>query len=262
MHPAISINTLCLGTGSLRDHVDHVARLGAGAISPTLEQVQEYGLGQAAKLTRDAGLTVATLTHRAFAFATSAEAQSARERLDGSLAIAEAISAQSITMTTGCRGGLTWAQAAERFASEIAPCARRAREAGVALTLEPTSHLYADVSIVHRLNDTVRLARDAGISVGIDLFACWFDADIEDAIAAAGQLCALVQVSDYVYGDRCLPCRAVPGDGAIPLARLIPLIAQSGYKGYYDLEIIGPRLATKHLQPDLQRAAAAIGAML
>jgi sugar phosphate isomerase/epimerase len=112
------------------------------------------------------------------------------------------------------------------------------------------------------LSDTVRLARMAGISVMLDTFACWFDSDIESAIAEAGPLTALVQVSDYVYGDRGLPCRAVPGDGDSGLDRMIRSIAATGFNGYYDLEVIGPRLAAEGAEAGLCRAADFIGGLL
>lgn len=254
MHPAISINTLCFGLGPLDEHVARTAALGAAAIGLTLEEVAAFGAPAAYRLLRDTGLAVSTLTHRAFAFATPEEGVAGRARLNATIAMAEAIGATTITMTTGGRGSLRWAEATARFAEEIAPCAARAREAGVKLSLEPTSHLYADASIAHRLFDTLTLATRAGIGVGIDLFACWVDADIEDAIVAAGPHTALVQVSDYVFGDRGLPCRAVPGDGAVPLDRLIPLILQNGYRGYFDLEVIGPRLETEGPEAGLGRA--------
>ena len=228
MHPAISINTLSLAPASLAEQVDTVARIGARAISPGIEQVRETGIERSACLIRDAGLQVATLTHRAFGFATAADVADARERLAGTIEVASAIGAQTVIMTTGGRGALTWAQAAGAFAEAYAPCAALAEQAGVRVGIEPTSHLYADSSIVHRLADTTAVARMAGVSVIIDTFACWFDSDIEEAIADAGPLLALIQVSDYVYGDRGLPCRAVPGDGAIPFERLVPAIMATG----------------------------------
>jgi sugar phosphate isomerase/epimerase len=161
-------------------------------------------------------------------------------------------------MTSGPRGDLSWKEAAARFSDEIAPCVELARKAGISLGLEPTSHLYADVSIAHRLADAVALARDAGINVGLDLFPCWVDSDIEDAIATAGPLCAFVQVSDYVLGDRGLPCRAVPGDGAVPLDRLVCLILATGYRGPFDIEVIGPRLLAEGREAALRRAMARV----
>jgi sugar phosphate isomerase/epimerase len=262
MHLAISINTLCLKPAPLGDLLDTVARIGARGISPDLEQVKEAGARKSATFFRDAGLEVATLTHRSFDFATPERTAAGRERLKDTIAIAAEIGAQSIIMTTGGRGTLCWAEAAERFAEAMAPCAEAARSAGIPLGIEPTSHLYSDVSIAHRLADTVALARKAGIGVMIDIFACWFDSDIESAIADAGATSPLIQVSDYVYGDRALPCRAVPGDGAVPFDRLVSAIARSGFDGWFDLEIIGPRLQAEGQEAGLRRAAENMGDLL
>jgi sugar phosphate isomerase/epimerase len=262
VHHAISINTLSLGPGSLDRHGDTAARLGARAISPTIDEVIAFGPAEAARFLRDAGLSVATLTHRAFGYATPAEGVEAVERLCRTIAVARTIGAGSITMTTGARGNLSWSDAVGRFIEMIAPCAGRAHDAGVALAIEPTSHLYADASIAHRLSDTVTIARQAGIALGIDIFACWFDSDIEKAISAAAPIAALVQVSDYVAGDRGLPCRAVPGDGTVPLERLLPAIVAAGCKGPFDLEIIGPRLDAEGHEPGLRRAARHVGTIL
>jgi sugar phosphate isomerase/epimerase len=185
MHRAISINTLCLAPAALGAQVDTLARLGARAVSPDLDQVLAFAVTKTARAIRDAGLAVATLTHRAFAFATRDDARAGRERLLRTIGVASEIGAESIIMTTGGRGPLIWTQAAERFAEAMAPCAEAARAAGIRLGIEPTSHLYADVSIAHRLADTVALARGAGIAVMIDLFACWADADSDRRCRAA-----------------------------------------------------------------------------
>lgn len=231
-------------------------------MTPDIGQMEDISASQAARLLGDAGLQAAALTHRAFGFDDTAETQAARERLERSIDFAQAIGAATIVMTTGGRGSLNWGDAAKNFAEAIAPCAEFARKAGVQLGIEPTSHLYADASIAHRLSDCVTLARLADISVVVDLFACWTDSDIEAAIASAAPHTALVQVSDYVYGDRALPCRAVPGDGAIPLDRLLPAIVSAGFHGAFDLEIIGPRLQAEGVDTGLRRAADTIGAIL
>jgi sugar phosphate isomerase/epimerase len=262
MHPSISINTLCFAPAPLAEQIETVARLGARGISPDLEQVTTCGVSETTRAIRDAGLAVATLTHRAFGFATPAETEAAQERLMRTIGIAGEIGAGTVIMTTGGRGALSWPEAAERFAEAMAPCAEAACAADIRLGIEPTSHLYADVSIAHRLADAVTLARKAGIGVIPDLFACWVDADIEQAIADAGPLLALTQVADQVYGDRGLPCRAVPGDGAVPFDRLIPAICRTGFAGWFDLEVIGPRLQAEGEEAGLRRAAETIGKLL
>ncbi len=260
MHPNLSINVLSLLPAAFDQQVEVAARLGARAITPDIALLEDVIATQAARLIGDAGLQAAALTHRAFGFADAAQAAS--ERLARSIEYAAAIGANTIVMTTGGRGALNWGDVAKRFAEAIAPNAALARQAGIKLGIEPTSHLYADVSIAHRLSDCTALARLSDISVVIDLFACWTDADIDAAIAAAAPHTALVQVSDYVYGDRSLPCRAIPGDGAIPLDRLIPAIVSAGFTGMFDLEIIGPRLQTEGIEIGLKRAATTMGALL
>ena len=68
-------------------------------------------------------------------------------------------------------------------------------------------------------------------------------------------LAGLVQVSDYVLGDRTTPCRAVPGDGAMPLERLLGDVQDAGYRGLFDLELVGPRIEAEGARAASRRAA-------
>ncbi|BBX15657.1 xylose isomerase [Mycolicibacterium duvalii] len=155
---------------------------------------------------------------------------------------AAAAGARVVYMLTGGRGDLTWEQAAARFCEAVAPCVEHAQRAGVALAIENASSLYADIHIAHTLADTVALAEQAGVGVCIDLFHCWAEADLAALFARAMPRTEMIQLSDYVLGDRALPARAVPGDGAIPLEALIAQAVSLGYRHGFDLELIGPRI--------------------
>lgn len=172
------------------------------------------------------------------------------------------LGAPSIYLITGGRGSLSWEQAASRFAELIAPCRDAARAAGVSLLVENASALNVDIHIAHTLPDTVRLARIAGIGVCIDLHACWMEAALEENLARAMPLAGLVQVSDYVPGDRTAPCRAVPGDGAIPLERIIGEVLELGYAGLFDLELVGPRIDDEGAASACGRAAQNLSELL
>jgi sugar phosphate isomerase/epimerase len=121
---------------------------------------------------------------------------------------------------------------------------------------------YADLHIAHSLRDTVTLAEMAGIGVCIDLFSCWTEADLGNTIRRAIPACGLVQVSDYVCGDRALPARAVPGDGDMPLQRLLGWILDAGYQGVFDLELLGPRIDNEGHLAATGRAANAVAELL
>src|SRR5262249_1474058 len=174
----------------------------------------------------------------------------------------EALGARTVYTTSGARGKLTWEETAQRFCSAVAPCAAEARRIGVDLLVEPAPALYAEFYFTHTLRDAVQLAEKPGVGVCIDIFACWTEAQLRESIERAMERCHLVQVADYVLGDRGFPCRAVPGDGAIPLERIIGWILEAGYRGAFDLELIGPRIDEEGHRAAVQRSADRLGELL
>jgi len=170
--------------------------------------------------------------------------------------------ARVVYMLTGGRGDLTWEEAAARFSDAVQPCLDDAKAAGVALAIENASGLYADIHIAHTLRDTVELAEMAGLGVCIDLFHCWTEAHLSELLDRALPRTELIQLSDYVLGDRALPARAVPGDGVIPLEPLVAQALTGGYRHGFDLELIGPRIDREGPLHAAQRACAAVSAML
>ncbi|WP_159977424.1 MULTISPECIES: sugar phosphate isomerase/epimerase [unclassified Novosphingobium] len=186
----------------------------------------------------------------------------AAEGLMRAIDIAADLGAPSIYLLTGGRGSLSWGQAATRFAHLIAPCRDAAGAAGIALLVENASPFNADIHMAHTLPDAARLAAIAGIGVCIDLHACWTEGALHENLAAAMPLTGLVQVSDYVLGDRSAPCRAVPGDGAIPLEAILRVVLELGYKGLFDLELVGPRIDAEGARTACTRAAQVLSDLL
>jgi sugar phosphate isomerase/epimerase len=112
------------------------------------------------------------------------------------------------------------------------------------------------MSITHTLHDAIAVAERAGIGVCIDLFSCWTESGLRENLRRAMPDCALVQVSDYTFGDRSLPCRTVPGDGGMPLERLIGWVVEAGYRGSWEFELIGPRIEKEGVAKATARSAA------
>ncbi|BBX47170.1 sugar phosphate isomerase/epimerase [Mycobacterium cookii] len=170
--------------------------------------------------------------------------------------------AGTVYMLTGGRGDRSWRQAAERFCEMIAPCRQRAADAGVALAIENASSLYADLHIAHTLRDTITLAEMTGLDICIDIFHCWAEGELDVLLQQALPRTRLIQLSDYVLGDRALPGRAVPGDGAIPIEAIIRQALAGGYAHGFDLELIGPRIDEEGHLESARRACEVVGSML
>jgi sugar phosphate isomerase/epimerase len=122
--------------------------------------------------------------------------------------------------------------------------------------------LYADIHLAHTLRDAITLAEMAGVGICIDVFHCWTEPDFEGLVRRALPRTELIQLSDYVLGDRALPARAVPGDGAIPLEAFLAQSLAGGYSHGFDLELIGPRIEEEGRFESARRACAVVGEML
>ncbi|MDY6998040.1 MAG: TIM barrel protein [Actinomycetota bacterium] len=175
---------------------------------------------------------------------------------------AAGVDARVVYMLTGGRGASSWEEAAARFCDGVAPCIAEAKHAGLALAIENASGLYADLHIAHSLRDTIELADMAGVGICVDLFHCWTEAHLPALLDRAMPRMEMLQVSDYVLGDRALPARAVPGDGAVPLEALLGQVLGSGYCHGIDLELIGPRIEREGRLPAAVRACDTVSAML
>jgi len=266
MHPRVSVNSICFLDHDLQQQAGFWRCLDAHRVSLVGPHLDSEGIDAAKQALATGHYAVETIVHP---FAPGAPLnpdkstwELPRARLSAQIAVARELGARSIYMTTGGHGGLTWEQAAEVFAKAVAPCTEQARSEGIALMIENAPPQYADLHIAHTLRDTLALAELAAIGVCIDLFSCWTEAGLQGTINRAVQRCHLVQVSDYVCGDRALPARAVPGDGDMPLQRLLKWILGAGYQGVFDLELIGPRIDGEGRLAATQRAAMAIGRQL
>jgi sugar phosphate isomerase/epimerase len=192
----------------------------------------------------------------------STDPPAAQDALCAVIDAAASVGARTVYLLTGGRGDLTWEQAADQFCVMVTPCVEHANRGGVALAIENASSLYADIHIAHTLRDTITLAEMGGLGICIDLFHCWAEGDFEAMVQRALPRTALIQLSDYVLGDRALPGRAVPGDGTIPIEAFVAQALEGGYEHGFDLELIGPRIEKEGCFESARRACDFVGAML
>jgi sugar phosphate isomerase/epimerase len=92
--------------------------------------------------------------------------------------------------------------------------------------------------------------------------ACWAERGLAETIAGSRDVIRLVQVSDFAIGTLSTPNRLVPGDGDIPLERILGQVLASGYTGVFDLELIGPKIDAEGYASAVPRAVDALGSML
>ncbi|MEZ0066818.1 sugar phosphate isomerase/epimerase [Streptacidiphilus sp. MAP12-20] len=237
----LALNTATTKNWTLADAVAGCVEAGIAGIGLWRDRVAETGLDQAARLVRDAGLTVTSLCRGGFFAAPDAIEDNRR-------AVDEAAALGTDTLVLVCGGlpdGSRDLPAARRTVAEgIAALAPYAEAHGVRLAIEPLHPMFcADRAVVSTLGQALDLAEQAGHGTGVvvDTYHVWWDPELETQIARAGAagLIHAFQVCDWLLP---LPADALlgrghVGDGSIDIPRIAALVAEAGYQGWTEVEI-------------------------
>ncbi|HET9727783.1 MAG TPA: sugar phosphate isomerase/epimerase [Acidimicrobiia bacterium] len=185
-----------------------------------------------------------------------------RERVVQSIECAATLAVPLIVFTTGPFAPLRWTEAADAFEAALAPVLAEARRRNIAFAIEHTNSLRVDVGFVHTLRDALDLADRLDVGVCLEMNACWAERDLDDTIRRGVDRVSLVQVSDFKVGTIASSQRLVPGDGDIPLRRLLETLLAAGYRGVFELELIGDAIKQEGYDAAVPRAIAALRALL
>jgi sugar phosphate isomerase/epimerase len=255
MHPRISVSAISTTAWDLDTDLAFYARAGIDQVGVSLHKLERHGLERGAREIAATGLRVTNLLARGpFTLSEPAGWDAQRRRTLAGLDAAVTMRAECMVLTTGPAGPLSWEDAAGALATVLAPVVAESRRRGLPVALEHTNSLRPDVGFLHTLRDTMDVARQLGLGVCMEVNACWGERGLEQTIAGGVDLLRLVQVSDYVIGTLRTPDRAVPGDGDIPLARIIGLLVESDYDGVFDIELVGPRIDEEGYERAVPRA--------
>ncbi|MGW2953843.1 sugar phosphate isomerase/epimerase family protein [Streptomyces eurythermus] len=248
-----SVNQMTVKQLSLPELVDACVRLGITNVGLWREPVQAYGVEAAARLVRDAGLTVTTLCRGGFLTATDPVER--MEALgDNHAAIEEAAALGTDTLVL-VSGGLPLFSkdlrgARERIADALAVLAPYAAERGVRLAIEPLHPMYAaDRCVVSTLAQALDLAERFPadqVGVAVDTYHVWWDDQAPAGIARAGAAGRIhtFQLADWItpLPEGVLNGRGQIGDGAIDMREWKGYVEAAGYTGPIEVELFNEEL--------------------
>jgi len=263
MHPRVSVSAISTFTWDLPTDLAFYARAGITNVGISVAKLERHGWDDGAARVVDAGLRVTNLIGLGpFDLAASDRWGAQQERLVRALAVAARIGAECLVFTTGPAGPLPWDEAADALADAMAPVLAEAVAVGVPFAIEHTNSLRVDVGFVHTLTDAIDLARRLGTGVCMEINACWAERGLADTVRDGVDVLRLVQVSDYAVGTLSTPNRLVPGDGDVPLPRIVGDVLAAGYPGCFDLELIGPAIDEEGYETAVPRAVARLTELL
>ncbi|MGC9376288.1 sugar phosphate isomerase/epimerase family protein [Streptomyces sp. MH13] len=252
---------------TLPELTDACRALGVGNVGLWREPVQAYGVEAAAKLVRDAGLTVTTLCRGGFLTATDAD-ERAKALADNRRAVDEAatLGTDTLVLVSGGlpAGSKDLGAARERIADALAELAPYAEEHGVRLAIEPLHPMYAsDRCVVSTLTQALDLAERFPahqVGVTVDTYHIWWDDRAPEQIARAGATGRIhtFQLADWTtpLPEGVLNGRGQIGDGAIDMREWKAYVEAAGYTGAIEVELFNEGLWARDGREVLAETAA------
>jgi sugar phosphate isomerase/epimerase len=246
----LSLNQGSVDRWDLHEAVEGCARHGYPFIAPWRHRVAEVGLPAAARLVRDAGISVSSLCRGGWFPAEPAGER--RERVDDNLRAVEeaaALGTDVLVLVSGPAAGRDIEGGRAMVAEGIAAVAPYAASCGVRLAIEPLHPMFAgDRSVVVTLAEALDLAKPypaSMVGVIVDVYHVWWDPTVYAQIARAGAEGRILgfHVSDWlVPPPDLLKGRGLMGDGVIELRRLRAAVDEAGYGGPIEVEIFNQAL--------------------
>ncbi len=266
MHARSCVSAISTFTLSLAEDLAFWNAHGITNAGVSVAKLEAYGWDLGTSLVVDAverGLHVVDLIGLGpFLLADPSRWDRQRDRLVRSIDTAVAVGAGSIVFTTGPFAPLTWEEAADALEQALEPVLHEARARNVDFAIEHTNPLRVDVGFVHTLRDAIDLARRLDTSVCMELNACWAERGLATTIRDGIDRIRLVQVSDFRVGTVASAQRLVPGDGDVPIERILGELVAAGYPGSFELELIGDAIVAEGYDVAVPRAVAALEQVL
>jgi sugar phosphate isomerase/epimerase len=239
--------------------------VGVQAIGVSVQKLEAVGVERACALVRQAGLAVSCLTSSGwFPLDDPAGTAAALARTRQHLAAAAQLGAGCLFLLPGHAPALSWEEQAERARPLVRELLPEAAAAGVRLAIEPVSQLRVDLGFLHGFGDALDFAEEFDspwLGVVLELNNAWIERGLYRNIATRTDRIAIVQVNDFKVGTLQASDRVVMGDGDIPLRRILRALEDAGYAGWYDIELLGPRIEAEGYESVVPRALRAFEAL-
>jgi sugar phosphate isomerase/epimerase len=238
---------------------------GVRAVGVSVHKLDTVGVDRAQALLRAAGLSVSCLTSSGmFPLDDAAGVDEALARTRRHLAAAATLGAECLFILPGHAPALSWEEQAERARPILRALVADAAAARVRLAIEPVSQLRMDLGFLHSFHDALDLADEIDspwLGVVLEVNNAWIERGLYRNVAERTARIGVVQVNDFAVGTLQASDRVVMGDGDIPLRRICHALEDAGYRGWWDIELLGPRIEAEGYECDLPRALAAFEAL-
>ena len=241
--PRFSICTITTPSWDLGKCIEAWLRHGVPAIGIARAGLDDYGRRKGIQQLKDSGLRVTNYQGIGRYGHDEPRIGEIVDSLVEHMDVAGELNVDCIFVMSGPRGDATWEDAAERFSEELRMLLPHAKERGVRLAIEPIHPMRQDLTFINTAEDAYDIVTSIGdpnLGYVFDFWHLWFAPGIEETIRRSAASIFNVQVSDHKVVTMRTLDRTAPGEGIAPCTSMLRALEESGYAGYYEMEIVSP----------------------
>jgi len=239
LHPRLSLSGLVTLAWSFAEDLAFWRECGLHHVGLFAPKVGAHGPDRVAAELSALGLRVSTIICSPFTLDDRAAWEQERALLTTMIGVAAEVG--GVVYGPPGKGWFDeWDANVAAYSEAVAPCLEAAAARGVTLAFEAT--LRPALSFVHTLVDARDLARASGAGMVVDIGNCYTERGHRAFIRGLGPEMAVVQLSDVAVGTVRAPgpaLRILPGEGELPLEDHVRAAVDAGYKGPFEIELLG-----------------------
>ncbi len=240
----LSMNELTTFRWSFEDDVHRYAAAGIRSIGVWRQKLSDYGDEKGIELLSEMGISVSNLTW-AGGF-TGSDGRSFSDAIADALEaieLAADLQAGCLIVYSGGRGGHTSNHANRLLKDALTTLLPAASAFGITLAIKPMDAGCArDWTFLTDLGTTTELLEQfdsPALKMAFDTYHFGLDPTALEVLPAIVPRIAIVQLGDARQRPTGEQNRCRLGEGAVPFAEILSILAAGGYAGSYDVKLIG-----------------------
>ncbi len=240
----LSVSELSTYRWTFEEDVLHYHAAGFEAIGIWRPKFAEYGEEKGVELISEHNLAISSLQW--VGGFTGSDGRSYKESMYDALdtiQLAADIGAETVTVLSGGRAGHTKGHANRLLRLALKDLAEASQAVGVQLAIEPThigcSYDWSFLNTIPQCLDLITEIDNPNLGITFD---CYHLAQDETTMLWLDTIVPhirLVQLGDSKHAPLGEQNRCQLGQGHVPLERIVSVLQEQGYNGFYEIEIVG-----------------------
>jgi len=263
----LSVNEITTYRWTFDQDVARYRAAGIEAIGVWRQKLADYGEPRGIDLLRESGLKVSNLLW-AGGF-TGSDGHSYEESIDDAreaIRLAGALKADCLVVYSGGRNGHTQNHARRLFATALRELLPECEQRDVVLAVEPMHPVCAgEWTILTGLDEALALVDGIGhprIKLAFDTYHWGHDPAILERLPELAPHIAVVHLGDGLAPPDREQNRCCLGEGKLPWTDIVRGLDRAGYRGHYDVELMGEAVEHRDYCELLQKSKCAFHRLL